>query len=568
MTKKLFLALILITQISVLPSWGKDTVLIDQITQSEAQELDIQIPPETPSGYHQIEIEVYDDAGTISAKTILFCKDLLGVIKWDNNCPDLVEAAEGFMQPYDPLDNPEDTQSTQVAAFALLGALAAGKAASNNKNSGSNSGSNSGENSDAADDNSRDDYEESEDSEDLASVGAGGLALIKRSTSWGDRSRTWKSKGTQSVDRSWRNGAQSISAFSPLAARTIGDGSYLRAMFGSLSLLAYPIAIVLGVWSLIDVDRQALPPATWLVIAIALLGTLDAMAGFSAAAIYAIGITVSGNIFTREEALTVAGVMIIFFAPALLASAIRPVRRLISSGDDRWERITDYALVGLLSYFTLSKVVGALNGLSGLKLPISADAKQIALIVAIAITARIILEDLATYLYPVRLETVSPDYKEPTTFQQVISLEFKTFVFVTLAIPFVGFNIQLLIGTFFFLLPSILGLTVGDKYPKVPGLGRVLPKGALKIIVMIFVGSIFANWAESLFENPEDFIPWSFALLAIPGLVLKFAGDFAEKPGYDWRKTDFGRVVYRIGGIAIYILIVQMVRGVDLTAWL
>ena len=85
---------------------------------------------------------------------------------------------------------------------------------------------------------------------------------------------------------------------------------------------------------------------------------------------------------------------------------------------------------------------------------------------------------------------------------------------------------------------------------------------------MIFIGSIFANWAESLFEDPADFIPWSFALLAIPGLVFKFAGDFAAKPGYDWRKTDFGRVIYRIGGIAIYILIVQMVRGVDLTAWL
>jgi hypothetical protein len=562
MIKKLFLALILITQISVLPSWGKDTVIIDRITQSEAEELDIQIPGETPPGFHQIQIEVSDDAGIVSEKTILFCKNLTGEIKWDNKCPDVVDATEGFMQPYNPLDNPEDTQSTQVAAFALLGALAAGKAASNNKNS------NSDDHSAPNDDKSRDDFEESDDSEDLASVGAGGLALIKRSTSWGDRSRTWRHKGTQFVDKSWRNGAESISSFSPLAARTIGDGSYLRAMFGSLSLLTHPIAIVLGIWALIDVDRQALPPATWIVIAIALLGTLDAMAGFFAAAVYAIGITVSGNIFTREEVLTVAGVMIIFFAPALLASAIRPVRRLISSGDDRWERITDYALVGLLSYFALNKVVGALNGLSGLKLPISADAEQIALIVAIAITVRIILEDLATYLYPVRLETVSPDYKEPTTFQQVISLEFKTFLFVTLAIPFVGFNIQLLIGTFFFLLPSILGLTVGDKYPKIPGLGRIVPKGALKIIVMIFIGSIFANWAESLFENPEDFIPWSFVLLAIPGLVFKFAGDFAEKPGYDWRKTDFGRVIYRIGGIAIYILIVQMVRGVDLTAWL
>jgi hypothetical protein len=562
MIKKLFLALVLITQISVLPSWGADTVLIDRITQSEAEELDIQIPPETPSGYHQIQIEVSDDVGIVSAKTILFCKNLLGEIKWDNNCPDLVAAAEGFMQPYDPMDYPEETQSTQVAAFALLGALAAGKAAG---------GKSSGNSKDAAQqdgEESRDDYEESEDSEDLASVGAGGLALIKRKDGWGDRSKTWRIKRTDSVDLGWKRFAESISSFSPLAARTFGDGSYLRAMVGSLSTLLYPVALGLGIYALIDSDRQALPPATWIVIAIALLGTIDAAAGLLASATFVIGVAVSGNIFSREEVLTVAGLSIIFFAPALLASAIRPIRRLISGADDRWERITDYALVGLLSFWSLEKIVGALNGLSGLKLPISADARQIALIVAIAITLRVIMEDLATYAYPVRLEKVSPDYKDPSTFQQVISLEFKTFLFVSLAIPFVGFNIQLALGTFFFLLPSILGLTVGDRYPKLPVIGRILPKGALKIVAMVFIGSIFANWVEGLFEKPEDFIPWSFALLAIPGLFLKFAGDLSQKPKNDWRRTDFGRTVYRVGGIAIYILIVQMVRGVDLAAWI
>ena len=564
MIKKIFLALILITQISVLPSWGADTVLIDRITQSEAEDLDIQIPPETPSGFHQIQIEVSDDSGVVSSKTILFCKNLLGEIKWDNNCPDVVEAAQGFMKPYDPMDNPEDTQSTQVAAFALLASLAAGKAASNNKNSGSKSG----ENSDATDENSRDDYEESEDSEDLASVGAGGLALIKRKDGWGDRSKTWRIKRTDSVDLGWKRFAESISSFSPLVARTFGDGSYLRAMVGSLSTLLYPVALGLGIYALIDSNLQALPPATWVVIAIALLGTIDAAAGLLASATFVIGVAVSGNIFSREEVLTVAGLSIIFFAPALLASAIRPIRRLISGADDRWERITDYALVGLLSFWSIEKIVGALNGLSGLKLPISADARQIALIVAIAITLRVIMEDLATYAYPVRLEKVSPDYKDPSTFQQVISLEFKTFLFVTLAIPFVGFNIQLALGTFFFLLPSILGLTVGDKYPKLPVIGRILPKGALKIVAMVFIGSIFANWAEGLFEKPEDFIPWSFVLLAIPGLFLKFAGDLSQKPKNDWRRTDFGRTVYRVGGIAIYILIVQMVRGVDLASWI
>jgi hypothetical protein len=563
MTKKLFLALILITQISVLPSWGADTVLIDRITESEAEELDIQIPPETPSGYHQIQIEVYDDAGTVSSKTILFCKNFAGEIKWDNNCPDLVEAAEGFMQPYDPMDYPEETQSTQVAAFALLGALAAGSAAGSKS-----SGNSKDQSSEQDDEQSREDYEESEESEDLASVGAGGLALVKRKDGWGDRSRTWRHKRTDGIDRRWRRFAESISSFSPLAARTFGDGSYLRAMTGSFSTVLYPIAVALGAYALINSDRQALPPATWIVIAIALLGTIDAAAGLLASAIFVLGVTISGNIFSREEVLTVAGLSIIFFAPALLASAIRPIRRLISEVDDRWERMTDYALVGLLSFWSLEKIVGALNGLSGLKLPISADARQIAFIVAIAITLRVIMEDLATYAYPVRLEKVSPDYKDPSTFQQVISLEFKTFVFIVLAIPFVGFNIQLALGTLFFLLPSILGLTVGDKYPKLPVIGRIVPKGALKLVAMVFIGSLFANWVEGLFESPEDFIPWSFALLAIPGLFLKFAGDLSEKPQYDWRRTDMGRTVYRVGGIVIYILIVQMVRGVDLAAWL
>ena len=562
MIKKIFLALILITQISVLPSWGAETVLIDRITQSEAEDLDIQIPPETPSGFHQIQIEVSDDSGVVSSKTILFCKNLLGEIKWDNNCPDVVEAAQGFMKPYDPLDYPEETQSTQVAAFALLAALAAGKAA------GGKSSDNSKDATQQDGEESRDDYEESEDSEDLASVGAGGLALIKRKDGWGDRSKTWRIKRTDSVDLGWKRFAESISLFSPLAARTFGDGSYLRAMVGSISTLLYPLALGLGIYALIDTNRQALPPATWIVIAIALLGTIDAAAGLLASATFVIGVAVSGNIFSREEVLTVAGLSIIFFAPALLASAIRPIRRLISSADDRWERITDYALVGLLSFWSLEKIVVALNGLSGLKLPISADARQIALIVAIAITLRVIMEDLATYAYPVRLKKVSPDYKDPSTFQQVISLEFKTFLFVSLAIPFVGFNIQLALGTFFFLLPSILGLTVGEKYPKLPVIGRILPKGALKIVAMVFIGSIFANWVEGLFEKPEDFIPWSFALLAIPGLFLKFAGDLSQKPKNDWRRTDFGRTVYRVGGIAIYILIVQMVRGVDLAAWI
>ena len=87
--KKLFLIVIFLMQITILPIWGADNVVIDRATQSEAEQLDIQIPDETPAGFHQILIEVSDDAGIVSEKTLFFCKNLQGDVKWDNICPDL-----------------------------------------------------------------------------------------------------------------------------------------------------------------------------------------------------------------------------------------------------------------------------------------------------------------------------------------------------------------------------------------------------------------------------------------------------------------------------------------------
>ena len=240
----------------------------------------------------------------------------------------------------------------------------------------------------------------------------------------------------------------------------------------------------------------------------------------------------------------------------------------MKDGDDRWERISDYLLTGLLSFWAIEKIVGALNGLSGFVLPISSQATTVAAFTAGAIIIRVALEDLATYEYPVRLNQVTVDLKEPSKYQQFISLQCKAFIFAMLAIPFVGFNIQLLLGTILFLVPSIANLTFASRLPKFTGIYRVLPKGVLRIVVMIFVGSVFAKWVEGRFSNPADYIAWSFVILTIPGLILKFAGDFASKPTVDWKATGTGRWVYRVVGVAVFLIMVQVVRGVDITTWI
>jgi hypothetical protein len=357
-----------------------------------------------------------------------------------------------------------------------------------------------------------------------------------------------------------------ISPHSPIVARTIADGNYLRAMFGSLASLTLLPGAIFGVLALQSTGGQALPPAIWIVMAIIAIATLDAMAGFVSGLIFAIGVALAGNLASRDEILTVAGLFIIFYAPALMASAIRPLRRLAEDRDNSWERVTDYALITLLSGWTMFKLIGALNALAGVQLVITFHAKDIAYWTAIFVLIRLLLEDFVTYQYPARLNRTAPEMKEPDTVHKIIALELKILIFVQIAMPFVGFNIKLLLGTILFALPTIIGLTFEERLPKIALLHRILPSGAFKLVAMVFIGTITANFIQGLFPDSRSFLAWSFVVLAIPGLILSILGKMADSPERDWKDSPLGNTAYRVLGILVFILIIQIVRGVDLYA--
>jgi hypothetical protein len=577
MMKKLVLAALIILQLSIVPSWSAETVLIDRLTSSEPEELDIEIPATVSPGYHEVIIEISDDNGVVDKKVLTFCKDLDGRIDWASSCPNLIELASEEdlagveirleLPAYDPALEPDKTSDLQVTAYAALAALTAGGAAAAARSGGSQPLGRRGEDEDREDSSANNDENQGDkEQDDLTSVSAGGLLLINRGPGRGDLSSTWRNAGHKSVERFFRALVRRISPHSPLIARTVDDASYLRAIFGSFSLLTMAPAIALGVLALVDTEGQALPPAFAIIVAIIALATFDAFAGLIAGSIFALGVALSGNIFSRDELLTVAGLFIIFYAPALLASAIRPLRRLASDRDLMWERTTDYALATLLSGWTMSKLVGALNGLAGLQLPITFKATEIAFWTAGVVLARMIIEDLATYLYPVRLQEVAGAMHKPPFIQKVIALELKIFIFVQLAMPFVGYNIQLLLGTILFALPTVVGFFLDDRLPKVKILHRILPTGAFKIVAMVFIGAIAAGWIQGMFTSPTKFLEWSFVVLAIPGLILGFLDKMSGEPAKDWKQTPLGNTFYRILGIIVFILIIQIVRGVDLYA--
>ena len=245
--RKLLLLLLIILNISILPADAVEKkVVIDRLTQSEAEDLDIEIPDEVPPGFHSITIEVYDDNGTVSQKEIEFCKDEEGVVQWDNKCPNLnldeepapvdpepVKAIKVGLQPYDPLGDPETTKGLHLAGFAALAALTSIKR--NEKQS-----------------------EEEQDQESLQSVSSGALKLLKNEPGKGDLSSTWDNRFTDETDFTFVSIAHRFNRFSPLLTRTIQDGNTVRAMIGSWAALLMPIGFILGIIAVINTGGQSL----------------------------------------------------------------------------------------------------------------------------------------------------------------------------------------------------------------------------------------------------------------------------------------------------------------------
>ena len=552
--KKVLLLTLIFLNFTVLPAQSVEKkVVIDRLTQAEAEDLDIEIPDEVPPGFHSITIEVYDDNGTVTEKEIEFCKDEKGVVQWDNKCPNLnleeepapvdpepVKAIKTGLQPYDPLSDPETTKGLHLAGFAALAALTSIKR--NEKQS-----------------------EEEQDQESLQSVSSGALKLLKNEPGRGDLSKTWDNRFTDKSDFLFVSLAHRFNRFSPLLTRTIQDGNTVRAMIGSWAALLMPIGLILGTIAVINTGGQSLPPVWTIVALIMAVAIFDAFAGFVAGFVFFLAALVTGNITNRPELLTTIGVMVLFFAPALLASAFRPFRRLVRNQDDKWERITDYALATLLTFWVITKMVAAMNGLARLELPITDYGTELALIAAGLLLIRVGLEDIAVEQYPMRLRALHVEIRKPSQAQKVRSLAFKIFVFFIMAAPFVGSTLNLVLGTLIFAIPQITSLSLEDNLPKKK---LYLPKGVFKTVVMIFVMALASNLIEGAFSSPEAFLKWSFVVMALPGFFLHYLDAITDAPESDWKTTEKGRMIYRVGGVIVFVLMVLVVQGVDLASWI
>ncbi|MDQ4070414.1 MAG: hypothetical protein M3203_13240 [Actinomycetota bacterium] len=338
---------------------------------------------------------------------------------------------------------------------------------------------------------------------------------------WGDGSRTWRWTATPFLDRASRVWPARIAHRSPLIARVLNDGGYLRAMLGAASLVLPLLGVALGIVAVRDVGGEALPPQFVLAVALAVLGVFDALAGIVAVAVFVAGVVLSGGIASTDAARTLLGVATLWFAAPLIAGTARPLRRpQTMTFEEHFDRTADIVIASLVGAWAVLQIVEGLPGLSGLELPIADRASEAALVVLAALILRMLIETAAAHWYPRRLTQVQPaELPEPSRGQRMAASILILTIFLFVAVSYLGWCWQLYVGGVLFILPKILEL-VGDRLPSYPKVHTVTPRGIVQVVLLLVIGVVLATVVLGQVESGRQLIRDAFVLLAIPGVVM------------------------------------------------
>jgi cytochrome b561 len=242
------------------------------------------------------------------------------------------------------------------------------------------------------------------------------------------------------------------------------------------------------------------------------------------------------------------------FGPIILSTAFRKIRRnKVENLSGIWERITDLAIIFFISYLTTTSLVGAVSALAGASVSISEHSQSVGLMVAAIATVRVLLEELAAAGFTARLEHINPtEVDGPSKLQTWFSLLVKYAVLCYMLAPIVGSGWQLWVGAFVIFFPSLVG-QFDLQLPTSKFVWQIIPSGLVALTIATLVAGWSGTLVELLFGDFENFKDLSFVLSPIPVIALSLLAMFAEPSQRIYEKLGRSKVIYVIGGIAIYL---------------
>jgi hypothetical protein len=342
--------------------------------------------------------------------------------------------------------------------------------------------------------------------------------------------------------------------YSPVLSRIINDGSYLRAMVGSLMGILYAAAIGVGVLAVTPgAEKMAFSGSVLLLTIIVVLGAFDALAGTLGMAAFTIATLLHYPITGLADVRYLLAVFISGFAPIILSTTFRKIRRPhMENLMDVWERIVDVFMIAFIASLTTLSLIGGIAAYAGASVPLADNANLIVLLVTGVALLRIVLEELAARSFAARLDRINPtEVDGPPMVQQWVSLVVKYTVLVVMIGDMVGWGWWLWLGSFIMFVPGIMGMTFSD-LPKSKLLSQVIPGGLAALLFATLLAGWSGDLVGMLFTDSPMYGQLSFLLVPLPVIIVAIIGMFADgsEKWYVERKLTW---VYLVGGVGVYV---------------
>ena len=367
---------------------------------------------------------------------------------------------------------------------------------------------------------------------------------------FGDHSFTWRAPGREAVDQLSLLAPVSLAKFSPLAAVSIADAGYWRAMFGSLSLV-FPVAgLALGALATAQTHGYPLPPTLGLFLAITVLGFLDATAGIAAAGVSLAGAVVTGHAFSLN--MTISGLLLatLWFGMPIMVKKLRPfVRPHPRDFQAWWVRLADVFVGPAFAGFLAAKLVDSFSLVSNLKVGLVEHANTVGVVVALVAAARYLIATSAVFYYPRRLGEVTPPRLPNQAHGALV-------VSVFIRMGFVALLLAALLGKTWFV-PPLTALVGFGMYVRAMEMRvtlpswsyRVIPRNIAKILLFEVVGTIVTAVLSQHVASPYWQIAGLLFAIFLLGLVLDL---LSGARGTEWPISW----TTRLAGVALFLVAV------------
>ena len=449
------------------------------------------------------------------------------------------------------------TAASAGSAATSTSANSAGRSSASSSPSSNTSSSNSSRNTDASrNEDARTDKSIDDELLELKKIRSGDSVVgLDASTKWGDNLPLWSAAALVALDKPSVKITHRSAPKSPFTAKLIAESAYLRAALGSAFIALPIISVLAALIGLQQIDGLFLPPEVTAMSVILIIGVLDGFAGLIGMLTFGIGLIINPGITTPSDLRMLLGLSLLGFAPGMLASAFRNLRRPEAiTSHQIYERAVDLIVAPFLAGWATLGIVSALPALAGAELPIQESANVLAWCAAITMFVRVLLEELAVKYFPKRSKELNPaNLNTPSMKQKVISLILRMGLFFFVSMAFVGHCWQLYVGTIIFIIPSFVGL-YRDKFPNYPKLYQILPSGLPGLGFALLLASASLVILQSLFGETPEFAKIAFVLLPIPGLVLSLLGILGRAPhdgDVRWYMRPKNLWVYRLGGVLV-----------------